>query len=154
MVRQIWIILFLALFTQSGMADFPYTPNSQNTGSLCNTQDPHFHQYRYEEQIPYCKRIVRESLKSKIFADYGVPARCRQEYTIDHYIPLALGGTNRPDNLWPEHKAVKAVRQNLEVDLFNALKNGRLRQAEAIKIIVEAKQNPPREKINLKNRCR
>ncbi|MBX9766500.1 MAG: HNH endonuclease [Bdellovibrionales bacterium] len=152
--RQIWISLVIALFVQPTFAVFPYTPNDPNAGSLCTPQDPHFHQYRYQEQIPYCERKVKESLKTKIFAAYGVPSHCRQEYTIDHYIPLALGGTNHINNLWPEHKAVKAVRQNLEVELYNALKDGRIRQAEALKIIVEAKQNPPIQKINLKNMCK
>ncbi len=123
---------------------FPFIPDSQATpGSLCSKRDPDYKQDRYAEKIPYCGRNVASSLKRDIYDDYGISSKCRKEYTIDHFIPLAIGGSNRRDNLWPEHKSVKALRQNLEMDLYNEIRNGTISQAEALKIIVEAKLNPP-----------
>ena len=154
MLRFVSNLIVTLLFSLGGHAHFPYTPEGIQSGSLCSPQDPHFLKYRYEEQIPYCERNVRESLKSRIFAAYGVPLRCRHEYTIDHFIPLALGGSNRIDNLWPEHKRVKAVRYDLEVNLYLAMKNSQIRQREAVQAIIQAKLNPPIEKIKLKDICR
>jgi hypothetical protein len=129
---------------QPPMLAFPFIPDSQATpGSLCSKRDPDYKQDRYAEKIPYCGRNVASSLKRDIYDDYGISSKCRKEYTIDHFIPLAIGGSNRRDNLWPEHKSVKALRQNLEMDLYNEIRNGTISQAEALKIIVEAKLNPP-----------
>ena len=123
---------------------FPFTPDENvTTGSLCSTGDSDFEEFRYAEQIPYCKRSVSSSDKDRIYRHYGVPQKCRKEYTIDHFIPLAIGGTNRSDNLWPEPKSIKALRKNLELELFQAVSAGRMTQAEAIERIREAKLNPP-----------
>ncbi|HRK06422.1 MAG TPA: hypothetical protein PLZ57_01530 [Pseudobdellovibrionaceae bacterium] len=123
---------------------FPFIPDSQSTpGSLCSKRDRDYKQDRYAEKIPYCGRNVASSLKRDIYDDYGISANCRKEYTIDHFIPLAIGGSNRRENLWPEHKSIKALRQNLEMDVYNELRNGAISQAEALQIIVEAKLNPP-----------
>jgi hypothetical protein len=113
------------------------------TGSTCTTSDPDFDRLRYGEQIPYCARNVSREEKALIYEAYGVPSRCRKEYTIDHFIPLSLGGTNHRDNLWPEAKSIKALRQDLELDLYKKMSQGQVTQAEAIKIIVDAKLRPP-----------
>lgn len=123
---------------------FPFVPDpSMTQGSICTTNDPDFERLRYDEQIPYCARNVSRESKSDIYDTYGVPERCRKEYTIDHFIPLSIGGTNHRDNLWPEHKSIKALRKELENDLYKKVSLGEMTQAEAIKIIRDAKWNPP-----------
>jgi hypothetical protein len=123
---------------------FPFTPDeSLTSGSLCTTHDPDFQEFRYREKIAYCKRSVSSSDKEKIYRTYGVSQKCRKEYTIDHFIPLSVGGTNRPDNLWPEPKSIKALRKDLEIELFKAIRDGRITQDEAIEKIRDAKFNPP-----------
>ncbi len=133
--------------SQLAIADqlrFPFVPTREKTsGSLCTPQDPDFERLRYEERIPYCRRNVSRSEKADIYEAYGVPKRCRGDYTIDHFIPLSIGGTNHRDNLWPEHKSIKALRQNLELDLYKQIDQGLITQKEAIRIITEAKWNPP-----------
>lgn len=127
-----------------GFTAFPFTPDETRTnGSVCSTSDRDFSEYRYPEKIPYCKRSVSSSDKDKIYRDYGVSKNCRKEYTIDHFIPLSIGGTNRLDNLWPEPKVIKQLRQDLEIELFKALSKGQITQEEAIETIREAKFNPP-----------
>lgn len=131
-------------FVNVGISAFPFTPDQARTnGSVCDTKDRDFSEYRYPEQIPYCKRSVSSGDKDKVYRDYGVSKGCRKEYTIDHFIPLSIGGTNRIDNLWPEPKVIKQLRQDLEIELFKALSKGQITQAEAIKKIREAKFNPP-----------
>ncbi len=123
---------------------FPFTPdNTRTNGSVCSTQDRDYSEHRYPENIPYCRRSVSSGDKDKIYRDYGVPQKCRKEYTIDHFIPLSIGGTNRIDNLWPEPKVIKQLRKDLEIDLFKALSKGQITQQEAIERIRDAKFNPP-----------
>ncbi len=124
-------------------ATFPFTPDSSVTGSLCTTNDSDFLEYRYSIQIPYCRRNVSTHQKRAIYDLYRVPRHCQKEYTIDHFIPLSLGGTNRVNNLWPEAKIIKKLRQNLELELFQQLQNGQITQAQAVEAIREAKFNPP-----------
>lgn len=127
-----------------GFTAFPFTPDETRTnGSICSTSDRDFSEFRYPEKIPYCKRSVSSSDKDKVYRDYGVSKNCRQEYTIDHFIPLSIGGTNRFDNLWPEPKVIKQLRQDLELELFKALSKGQITQDEAIETIRDAKFNPP-----------
>lgn len=123
---------------------FPMIPvSSMTSGELCDESDPDFDHHRYSEQIPYCARNVDTQTKRKIYAAYGVPRFCQDSYTIDHFIPLALGGSNGVKNLWPEHRAVKRARYNLEVQLYNALRAGTISQQEAIEEVEYAKWNPP-----------
>lgn len=123
---------------------FPFVPDSHmTTGSYCTTQDPNFSEYRYAENIPYCKRSVSSRTKQDIYRSYGVPKKCQVDYTIDHFIPLSLGGTNHVDNLWPEPKQVKALRQNMEYELYEDVRDGKKTRQEAVDILIEAKLNPP-----------
>jgi hypothetical protein len=123
---------------------FPFVPDPALTqGSICDENDPDFERHRYAEQIPYCGRNVSGWTKRQVYINYGVDLACKGEYTIDHFIPLSIGGTNRIDNLWPEPKSVKSLRQNLEMHLFRAVESGRMSQKEAIMNIQDAKWNPP-----------
>jgi len=137
----------VGLITFSALAlGYPMTPDAAETkGELCAVSDPDFSEYRYPEHIAYCERNVATSLKKKIYDEYGIPQSERKDYTIDHLIPLSLGGDNRRINLWPEHKAVKALRPNLEYDLYLKLRDGRISQDDAIDEILWAKFHPKRE---------
>ena len=135
-------ILGFAL-SETALANFPFTPDASIVGSLCTTNDSDFLEYRYSAQVPYCRRNVTTIQKRKIYDAYAVPPECQKEYTIDHFIPLSMGGTNRANNLWPEAKIIKKFRQNLELDLFQRLQRGEITQAQAIEAIRDAKLNPP-----------
>lgn len=47
-------------------------------------------------------RNVSTGLKKKVYFEYGVETRGKGEYEVDHFISLALGGSNDITNLWPE----------------------------------------------------
>lgn len=138
-----WVsLLFIVLLGANSAFSYPLIPDPQLTeGELCTIDDPDFSHYRYEEQIPYCFRNVSWDRREDIYDDYNIPSECRHRYTIDHFIPLSLGGDNLDINLWPEHVLVKATRPDLERELYVALKEGTLTQQEAIDIIVSEKTN-------------
>ena len=47
-------------------------------------------------------RNVPVSLKSKVYAAYGIKKRRPGQYEVDHLVSLQLGGSNDIANLWPE----------------------------------------------------
>jgi len=132
------MLKLLVLFV---VIQYPLTPDVDKTpGDLCEPGVSDFREYRYEEQIPYCVRNVSSHNKSKIYDSYNIPVEDRSHYTIDHMIPLSLGGSNDATNLWPEAKELKnKYRPNLEQDLFNKLSRGEITQAEAIDCMLKAK---------------
>lgn len=139
---KVFLILSTLLFA-GPLFSYPMTPDPQETpGELCDLKDRDYTERRYPEKIIYCTRNVSSSFKRKIYDNYNIHLKERGSYTIDHLIPLSIGGDNSEDNLWPEHKAVKALRPNLEFDIFEELKAGEIAQEEAVEIILYAKMNP------------
>ena len=145
MLRTLVFTMVALSFSLSAMADIsPVVPDPDLTpGELCDTRDPDFKEYRYKERIPYCERDVTTSRKNQIYRNYNVSLKKKHNYTIDHFIPLSIGGDNSDENLWPEHKDIKKLRQTLELEVYEAVRDGNMTQDEAIDIIVEAKLNPP-----------
>ena len=140
---RLFLNFIFVLFTINLFAGVPLTPNPNVApGHYCTTEDPDFKEFRYKERISYCRRKVSSSLKRALYDYYSIPKHCRRYYTIDHIIPLSLGGDNTPQNLWPEHKSVKATRQNLEYELYLNLRDSRMTQQQAVHIILRDKFNP------------
>lgn len=135
-------LLFLSTFSHAGES-FPKGPDAALTpGVLCSRPDS----YRYPEKIKYCERDVSSSEKAGIFQKYdqiGYRTRSlkRQAFKIDHYIPLCAGGANDERNLWPQHESVYKVTDPLEALVCEKMAAGRLKQADAVTIIKEAKNN-------------
>lgn len=130
------IVLSFSALTYS----YPLVPRQDLTyGQLCTERSPDFRSYRYAERIPYCERNVTVEQKNMIYNQYRIPTNCRNRYTIDHFIPLSIGGDNSDANLWPEHKIVKATRPRLEQELFEALSGSRITQKQAVELIVREK---------------
>ncbi len=154
-VLTCFVIIFL-FSIKPVLSHYPLVPDPGMTqGDLCTVNDSDFSRYRYQENIPYCYRNVSWERRSKIYDNYNIPASCRHRYTIDHFIPLSLGGNNSDENLWPEHVLVKATRARLEQELYLALEFGEMSQKEAIGIIVRAKTREKQIAIHSKieNEC-
>lgn len=143
MIRNI-LLGVLWLGASSAFAfSYPRVPDRHKTpGELCTAQNPSFQEYRYRERIPYCRRNVSEATKAKIYDAYGVPKAERGHYTIDHLIPLSIGGSNSPKNLWPEHKSVKATRPHLEQALYESIRDGVAQQSELVEHVLRVKFDP------------
>ena len=123
---------------------FPTQPDTGLTpGSLC--QNPDYE--RYAEKIPYCNRNVDSSTKREIIREYdselgySIGEMDRQDFKIDHFIPLSIGGSNSEDNLWPQHKSVYSLTDKIEDLLHLTLEKSVLKQAEAIEKIRYIKFN-------------
>lgn len=130
------VVVSFSIFVYS----YPLVPRQDLTyGQLCTNRNPDFEGYRYTEKIPYCERNVTREQRDKIYNLYRIPVSCRGRYTIDHFIPLSIGGDNSDVNLWPEHKLVKATRPQLEQELFVALSRGQITQRNAVELIVREK---------------
>lgn len=145
-IRPMKIILFalLSIVSLNALAlSYPKSPDLTLTpGSLCDTPD----RYRHPEQIPYCERNVNSFLKDLIFLNYkklGYSlSGARESYKIDHYIPLCFGGSNKQDNLWPQHVTLSVLTDSIEAMGCEVLGLGKVTQKELLDLIVKAKLNP------------
>jgi hypothetical protein len=118
------------------LLSFPIRPDPALTwGSFCSPRDQDFLELR--GSVAVCRRNVWTAVKNRVYAAYGIAAANRGEYTIDHLVPLSLGGSNRPDNLWPQHKSISSVR--LETDLHLRFSRGLITHQEALGELLAAK---------------
>jgi hypothetical protein len=123
----------------------PIVPDPRLTpGSLCKQPS----EFRYPERIPYCERDVDGQTKAFLrtqyanvlsftFSDFSL-----ETYKTDHMIPLCAGGSNDTDNLWPQHLEVQRITDPLEPRICAFMEQGLMLQAEAVKLIIEAKTRP------------
>jgi hypothetical protein len=125
--------------------DFPHKPHPDSTpGSLCQKSDT----LRYPEKIKYCKRNVDKEQKRERFEHYDreygyhTTEMERSQFKIDHLVPLCMGGSNESDNLWPQHRVIYENTDPLEPFLCETLAAGKVKQAEAVRILLEIKQRP------------
>lgn len=139
------VLVFSALAPAQSFADeYPTEPNPSLTpGALCD----HPNEKRYPEGIDYCKRNVDGSEKAKVMSMYdsrlGYKTRSlpREQFKIDHYIPLCAGGANKFENLWPQHKSVYEITDPLEQVICEKMAQGKLMQKAAIELIRTGKNN-------------
>ncbi len=52
-------------------------------------------------------RFVPDSVKSQVYAEYGIERHTPGQYEVDHLVSLELGGSNDIANLWPEAASPK-----------------------------------------------
>ncbi len=140
---RIFFLLFISqqvAFATPGGNGIPVTPDVEKTpGELCSEDDKDFYELRYDEKMPYCERKVAQWQRDRIYKQYSIPEKCRHRYTVDHLVPLAVGGNNAFENLWPEHVLVKKTRQELEQELFHEVDKGIMKSKDARDIIFRAK---------------
>jgi hypothetical protein len=141
--RPLFLLFFSSQLAFAGEVvrnNIPVNPDIEKTpGDFCTKQDRDFKELRYQEKMAYCERNVSQWLKTKIYNAYNIPEKCRHRYTVDHLVPLALGGNNAPENLWPEHVLVKKTRQELEIQLFWEVNKNNLKSQDAVEVLLEEK---------------
>ena len=139
MTKFLVAVVFLCI----SFSSFPYdlTPDIDVApGDLCTRNNKDFDGYRYNERIAHCKRRVSKSTKKKVCARQGVSdSERRKYYTVDHIIPLSIGGSNSMKNLWCQHRDIHTG--NLEFWVYNQLKDGSMTHAESIEYILDYKFN-------------
>lgn len=146
MKKTLMLIAVLALSitfaSEISAKTFPSGPELSITpGKLCVVPTA----YRYPEKIAYCNRDVVYETKEAIIAEYDqkfgytIASLPREDFKIDHLIPLCVGGDNDVTNLWPQHKSVYAYTDALEPLLCAKMAQGRLKQKDAVSLVLEAK---------------
>lgn len=133
-----------SVFALNTHLSFPLNPQPSLTpGALCNSAGT----TRYPERIPYCDREVSSERKDLVVERYDaafgykIEQIGRRNFKIDHYIPLCMGGSNEPSNLWPQHPSVYEITDPLEPALCQKMAEGRMKQAEAVRLIKQAKND-------------
>jgi hypothetical protein len=95
---MMWLPLLLALgappqcYVHGALPDPSCTPGATlhlSLDSICSTSTKD-------------RRHVTESVRKRVFEEYGVPVSRSSEFEVDHLISLELGGGNDIKNLWPE----------------------------------------------------
>jgi len=138
------LALNLVGFQSSFASGYPQGPAQELTpGQLCSNPNSR----RYQEKIAYCDRDVNTTMKRQIIADYdrtyhfNIDAMPRQDFKIDHFIPLCMGGSNDISNLWPQHKSIFKLTDPLEEAICKKMGEGKLLQKEGVRLIITAKKN-------------
>ena len=143
---RLFILSYCLLISLNALAsNYPEAPDALLTpGVLCQKAT----ELRYPEKISYCKRDVDSHKKWDVISaymakipDFNVNNENRNEYKIDHYIPLCMGGSNDVENLWPQHQSVYRYTDNLELNICKELELGEITQAIAIAKIKFAKNH-------------
>lgn len=134
---KILVALFMLIQVAHG---FSYPRKPKTKGHICTPSDKDFIGFRYKSKMAYCKRNVSLGLRKSMYRKYKVRWNSREHYTLDHIVMLSVGGSNHPDNLWPEHLSIKCKRAGLEYQLYLKVKDGVLTPYEAQQIILKSKK--------------
>lgn len=110
-------------------------PMQTTPGSLCERNDISFDAYHFAEHVPYCRPRVTDELKHAVLSSYGIDDKNADIFEFDHLIPLALGGSNSPDNIWPQPIGDVKEKNDFEEKLYNQMKAGTLTQKDAVEQI-------------------
>lgn len=148
LIRLFLLFLLIPTGIPAGIAAagpaYPPVPHLGLTpGKLC-TQPI---ERRYPERIAYCGRKVSDAMKLGVMRLYDerlgtkTSQMDRTLFTIDHHIPLCMGGSNDLANLWPQHRRIGAVTTSLEAKICRLMALGRWRQAHAVDIMRRVKQD-------------
>lgn len=142
---SLFVGVFFSLLSSSAFSlgpNFPTGPNLQLTpGKVCDKPTA----YRYPEHIAYCERDVSYDTKEILIQRYDsqlgyhIASMERTDFKIDHFIPLCAGGSNDSSNLWPQHKSVYEITDPVEPLICAKMQQGKLSQADAIKLVTQAK---------------
>ena len=111
-----------------------YTPTTIE-GCFCTTTSKDFAGLRYNHSVPYCKRHVTMHEKNEIAGFYNIKPQQYKHYEFDHLIPLSIGGSNNACNIWPQPIRQAKIKDKLELELYYAVKAGKITRNQAIKII-------------------
>ena len=80
-------------------------------------------------------RHVSGHEKHAVYAEYGIRPSPAARYEIDHLVPLELGGSNGPRNLWPQPMVEAREKDRLENRLHDLVCSGQMSLPEAQRTI-------------------
>ncbi len=101
-------------------------------GETCSEYNPDFDGFRYPGRVAHCKRHIGDVQKNFVARLYGIPKEDYDKYEFDHFVPLNAGGDNSPRNLWPQPLDDAKLKDRVEDEVYNGLKNGTMTQDVAL----------------------
>lgn len=114
------------------VSKYPYIPDPKLTPGMAASTNKAL---ICERDYARSSRRVTPSMRKKVYLAHGVDtAQCAGGCKIDHLIPLGIGGSNDPLNLWPhEYGAHWGVfkKTRLEILLRKEVCTGKLPLKEA-----------------------
>ena len=90
-------------------------PNPNLTPGQIQTNDMNVICYHYYDQLLIS---VPQDIVDQVYKEYNITSYGPGEYEIDHWIPLALGGSNELSNLWPQPINFPGYREKDYVQLY------------------------------------
>lgn len=72
-------------------------------------------------QAHYTACVRHVTNPAAIYKAYGIKSHKPREYEIDHLISLELGGSNNPENLWPQSYVTEPLNAHVKDLLENKL---------------------------------
>jgi hypothetical protein len=92
------VVTFIALFATAPVCAFENLPDKNLTGGSVRTGERDAACGHAKESRGRMNAVRRDQILSR----YGLPPGTHPDYEIDHLIPLCLGGSDDPSNLWPQ----------------------------------------------------
>ncbi len=136
MIKICVSILSLVLMISFDSVAFTQPNPALTPGVLCTPSDPDYRGPDYPEGIARCNRNILDQEKKDVSAKYGnIPQSDWPKYEFDHMIPLCAGGSNNPQNLWPQPIVEAKKKDLLEVDICTKMRAGTLKQAAAVQMV-------------------
>lgn len=111
---------------------------NKTPGFYCTKENPDFKEFRYKDHVAVCNRNVTQAKRDRIYKAYGVAKADQPLYTIDHMVPLAMGGSNDERNLWPQPKEISSA--GLEFRVYNLISNDRINIQESLDLVLSVKK--------------
>ncbi len=117
------LILLCRMPATAAMPNHALTPGDvaeSNTAEVCSIGDAER------------RRSVSYRVRDRVYLSYGIPRGQRKgRYRIDHLIPLELGGSNLPSNLWPQPFDDSKLKDRVESELHDAVCSGAMKLGQA-----------------------
>jgi hypothetical protein len=83
-------------------------------------------------------RNVTSAMKREVCREYGKKPPCPKGFEIDHLVPLSLGGSNAPANLWPQPWKEAREKDRVEWSLYHKVCHGQISLERAQEVILRS----------------
>lgn len=90
-------------------------PNKELTPGQIQTNDLNIICYHYYDQLLI---QIPDDITQQVYQEYIIKNPGYKEFEIDHWIPLALGGSNNIQNLWPQPVTSPGYKEKDYVQLY------------------------------------